>query len=142
MGNNSGKSKGQESTLPTMTEDTVGELFGSNMSGSTGIPDSFDIDEHETFLNQLDYIIEDNKYTHHPDDFQGHEDDEQVNYEIYQQWVQAGDMLQASKTLLNQALEFEGMYGENNELAVNAYDHYIDATKQLINFINDIPENR
>ena len=134
MGNNS-----KSPSLSSMT-DVADTTFSRE---SSGIPDTFDITQHTEMLNQIGALINDQKYNHHPDDFKGHEDDEQVNYEIYQQWVQADNMLQGATALLNQAMEYEDMagdYPDYQNLADSTYDNYDSSVRQLLDFMKNIPE--
>ncbi len=135
MGNNTNSN---DNSLPTMTEDSVGTIFSPTMDTSNGIPDEFDIEQHQNLINQLDSVIEDQKFEHHPDDFRGHEDDEQVNYEIYRSYVEAGEMLQNAINTLNEALDEDdmGFY----DISGRTYEKYVDSMKELIEFMNDIPE--
>lgn len=135
MGNKTKNKPKPPSYLPTFGEDVTGTIFNPEWEG---LPE--DMDTHIDLINQIDSVINDQKFNHHPDDFTGHEDDEQVNYEIYRQWVQAQDMLDASRALLEQAIDYGDEYGENNELVSTVYNQYTDSLRQVISFINNIPE--
>ena len=138
-----GKSR---STLPTMGEDTTGTTFmsdGERTNANQGLPDNFDDSEHQRLLDEFGSVIENQIYEHNEDDFRGSDDDAQVNDMIREQWEQARNMLQASQTLLNKAIEYDDMAVDNsqyNELASQTYDKYTDSFRQLVAFINNIPQ--